>query len=221
MKFSKNTLNILKNYASINPSIFFKRGNLLRTLNKGKTILVEATIDETVPADFGVQDLNQLLSILSIDSAPELSLHKNDVVVSGFGGRSKITYRCCDSSMMKTPPEKNIELPSQDASFLLTEPDLAWVLKTASILGSPNIALIGTGGQMALRTLDVHDNSAHTDTLTVGPWIGEDFEFIFKTENWKLLPGTYAVTLSNGGAAHFQNQERKLQYWIATETKTK
>lgn len=222
MKLSENTMSVLKNFSTINTAIFFKSGNLLRTVSPFKTVLAEAAIDESIPSDFGIFDLNQLLSILSLHKdSPEVSVDGNNLVIQGFGGRSKITYRCCDATMIKTPPEKNISLPTEDVTFLLTETDLEWVMKSAAVLASPNIAVIGENGYLLLRILDAHDDSAHTDTLQVAPHTGASFHFLFKTENWKMLPGTYAVTISSKGVSKFVNQARKISYWIALEQKAK
>ena len=222
MKLSENTMSVLKNFSTINTSLFFKSGNSLRTVSPFKTVLAEATIDETIPSDFGIFDLNQVLSILSLHKdAPEVSIDGNNLVIRGFGDRSKITYRCCDATMIKTPPEKNITVPTQDATFLLTEADLEWILKSASVLTSPNISVVTSNGKLYLKTLDSTDDSAHSDILEVGPHTGADVSFLFKTENWKMLPGTYAVTISAKGVAMFENQARKVTYWIALEQKQK
>jgi len=220
MKLSENTVSTIKNFSTINTGMFFKAGNVLRTVSPFKTVLAEATIDETFPSDFGIFDLNQLLSVLSLHKdAPELSIEGNNLVVHGFGGRSKITYRCCDATMIKTPPDKNITLPSEEVSFVLSETDLEWVMKTAGVLASPNIAVVGADGALSLRILDAQNDSANTDTLDLGPHSGANVYFLFKTENWKQTSGTYTVAISSKGVAHFQHQSRKLAYWIATEAK--
>jgi hypothetical protein len=222
MKLSDNTLDVLKNYASINTALMFRKGNLLRTVSKEKTILAEATIDEDIPTDFGIFELNQLLSILSLHkTAPEITIDGNDVIIKGFEDRSRITYRCCDVSNIKTPPDSNIKVPSEDAAFLLSEGDLAWITKSASVLGCPNIAVVGKDGFLSLCLLDGQNDSAHSDTLKVEVHTGPDCFFMFKMENWKMMPGTYKVTVSSKGVAHFENTARKLQYWIALEQKAK
>jgi hypothetical protein len=222
MQLSENTLDVLKNYATINEGIFIKKGNLLRTVNKGKTILAESTVDETFPVDFGIGELNQLLSIFSLyTKAPELVVSGNDVVVRGYDNRSKITYRCCDATQIKTPPDKNIAVPTEDAIFLLTEADFKWILKSASVLGSPNIAVVRSSGMLSLRVLDCQNDSAHTDTLEIEKQDGPDAFLLFKTENWKMMPGTYKVTVSSKGVGHFESTTRKLAYWIALEQQVK
>ena len=73
MKLSDRTINLLKNFASINQSILFKQGNQLRTISVMKNILAEANIDEDFPQDFGVYDLSQFLNSLGLFQEPELN----------------------------------------------------------------------------------------------------------------------------------------------------
>ena len=68
MKLSESTVNLLKNFSSINQSILFKAGNKLRTISVMKNILVEANVAEEFDKDFGIYDLNQFLNGLSSTS---------------------------------------------------------------------------------------------------------------------------------------------------------
>lgn len=221
MQLSDRPLEILKNFAALNTGIMFREGTVLRTINPGKQVVAEATIDEQIPATFGIYELNQLLSILSLHKTPpELYLEGNNLIVHGNNGRSKITYRCCNEEMVKTPPEgKAISLPSSDVSFLLSEDDFNWVMKASSVLASPNIVVTGKDGKLFIGAFDSHDDSAHTDSLEIDTYTGEPVQYVFKTENWKMLPGPYKVTISAKGISLFEHAERKLQYWVALEAK--
>lgn len=46
IKISKRTLEVLKNFASINSGIIVNEGNTLNTLSSTKNILAEAKVDE-------------------------------------------------------------------------------------------------------------------------------------------------------------------------------
>ena len=78
MKLSDNTLTLLKNFSNINQSILFKQGKSLRTISVMKNILAEATINEELPKDFGIYDLNQFLNGLSLHNNPDLDF-ENEV----------------------------------------------------------------------------------------------------------------------------------------------
>ena len=135
MKLSSQTLNVLKNYASINQGIVFKKGNTISTMSAQKNILSEATIPDEIPQGFGIYDLNNFLSVVSLNKDPEIEFDEKNAIIKSLNGRSKIKYRFTEASMIVTPPEKKITLPSVDATFTLTEEDFAWIQKTSAVLG--------------------------------------------------------------------------------------
>ena len=112
MKLSDKTLTLLKNFSSINQSILFKEGSSLRTISVMKNILAEATIEEELPKDFGIYDLNQFLNGLNLHQNAELDFVNESYVVIKEG-RSRSKYFFADPSVIVTPPDKSISLPSE------------------------------------------------------------------------------------------------------------
>ena len=51
MNLSNDTLNVLKNFATINPNLVFKPGQKLKTISESKTILASAEIVEDFPTE--------------------------------------------------------------------------------------------------------------------------------------------------------------------------
>ena len=49
MKLSTETLTVLKNFASINSGLEFKKGTKLSTISSTKTVLAKATLKDTFP----------------------------------------------------------------------------------------------------------------------------------------------------------------------------
>jgi hypothetical protein len=224
MKLSANTLSILKNFGAINQGIFFKKGSVLKTVSSHKNILVEATIEEQIPTDFGVYDLNNFLSVVSLHKdVASFEFDDKHVVIVGNKGRSKIKYRFCDPTMIVVPPEKKITMPDPEISFELTSEDFDWVMRAAGVLSSPQIAVESDGSTMRIVTLDLQNDSAHTDSLELGNAKGDDkYRMVFKTENVsKILSGSYDVNISSKGVAHFKNKNVNIEYWITTETGSK
>ena len=66
MKFSKTTIDILKNFTSINQSLLFRQGNVIRTMSVLKNILAEAVIEEELPKQFAIYDLGQFINGLEL-----------------------------------------------------------------------------------------------------------------------------------------------------------
>jgi hypothetical protein len=128
MKLSDKTLSLLKNFSTINQSILFKKGTRLRTISVMKNILAEATVSEELPKDFGIYDLNQFLNGLSLHNSPELDFaNDNHVVIKE--GRSRSKYFFADPQVIVTPPEKEMNLPSEDVTFDLSTEQLDKLLK--------------------------------------------------------------------------------------------
>ena len=222
MKLSDNTLSILKNFGTINQGIYFKKGKTLKTVSSHKNILVQANINEEVPADFGVYDLNNFLSVISLSSEPTFEFEDKNVVIVGNKGRSKTKDRFCDPTMIVTPPEKELAMPDPEITIDLSSEDFGDIMRTAAVLSSPQVAVESDGKKVNLVTLDTANDSAHTNTLELGDGDGKVYKMIFKTENLsKVLPGSYTVNISSKGISHFKNKDVDLQYWITTEQGSK
>ncbi len=218
MKLSNETLNVLKNFAGINSGLEFKAGNTIKTISSTKTVLATATLKDTFPQDFCIYDLNQFLSVHSLGKDTELDFDTNNIIFKN--GRSKTKYRTTAKNMIVSPPDKELKLPSVDGSLSLTQEDLSQILKNAAVLGSPNIAFESDGTQISVTVFDAKDDSAHTNTTTVGGNPdGTIFKAVFLTENFKMIPDSYDIEISKAGLASFKNKAGDMQYFIAIEAK--
>jgi hypothetical protein len=219
MKLSDTTITLLKNFASINQGILFKKGKTLRTVSAQKTVMAEATVGEEFPAEFGVYDLNNFLSVLTLHKEdPVLDFQDNSVVISGLQGRSKIKYRFCAPGMIVAASDKPITMPDPEVSFELTQDDFDWIMKAASVLSVPNIAIESDGEKIFVTAFDTTNDAANTDSIEVAKGNGDKYKITFKLENLKVISGSYDVKISSKGISHFKHKTLNLQYWIATET---
>jgi hypothetical protein len=213
---------VLKNFASINQGILFKPGKTVRTISTHKNILAEAVVSEEIPKEFGVYDLNNFLSVISLHKEePTIDFDESNVLISGLQGRSKIKYRFCAPNMIVAAPDKNLELNNPEIKFDLSAEDFDWILRAANVLSSPHIAVESDGKKIFVTAFDLQNDSAHTESLEVGKGDGNKYKMLFKTENMKMLSGGYAVTISSKGIAHFKHKTISIQYWIATEAGSK
>ena len=108
---SQTTLNILKNFATINNGIIIKKGNTLRTISNAENILAAANVEESFPQTFAIYDLNQFLAGLSLFDNPSL-VFDNDDYVTIKDGRSRVRYYFSDPEItLKTAPDKSVKYP--------------------------------------------------------------------------------------------------------------
>ena len=215
MKLSESTVNLLKNFSSINQSILFKTGNKLRTISVMKNILVEANVSEEFDKDFGIYDLNQFLNGLSLHASPELDFTNDEFVVIKEG-RMRSKYFFADPSVIVAPPEKEITLPSEDVSFELSSQQLEKLKKAASVYQLPDVSVIGEAGVIKLVARDKKNDTSNDFSIVVGETDAE-FVFNFKEENLKIVPGNYDVVVSSKLLSRFTNQNIDVTYYIALE----
>jgi hypothetical protein len=215
MKLSDKTVNLLKNFSNINQSILFKEGSKLRTMSVMKNILAEAEVVEEFPKDFGIYDLNQFLNGMGLHQNPDLDFaNDNHVVIKE--GRMRSKYFFADPSVIVTPPDKNLDLPSEDVSFELNTQQLDRLLKAAGIYQLPDLSVIGENGVVKIVARDKKNDTSNDFAITVGE-TSDEFVFNFKVENIKIIPGTYDVVVSKKLLSRFRCKDYDLTYFIALE----
>ena len=215
MKLSEKTLNILKNFSSINQSILVKQGNQLRTISVAKNILAEAEIKEEFPRDFAIYDLNQFLNGLSLHQDPEMDFSPDSYVTIREGKR-RVKYFYADPNVIISPPEKAIQLPSQDVCFQLDSVTLEKLLKAAAVYQLPDLCAVGEAGVIKLVVRDKKNDTSNEFAIVVGE-TDKEFTFNFKVENIKIIPGAYDVIVSSKLLSQFTNSTHDLKYYIALE----
>lgn len=217
MKISEQTFNVLKNFSSINPSISVKAGNTLRTVSEQKNILAQVTVAESFPKDFAVYELNQLLGLATLFEDGEYDFGDNALTISE--GKNSSSYTYTDASMVTTPPEKAIELPSVDVSFNLAWDDLKKIINAANQLGLPEIMVKGSGGKITLVATDSKNPTSNKFSQDLDLTTDAEFDFVFKVENFKFIQQDYNVSISQKGISHFKGNS--VEYWVATEAGSK
>ena len=215
MKLSDNALAILKNFAGINNSILVKQGNKLRTISVAKNILAEAEIKEEFPRDFAIYDLNQFLNSLGLHHEPDLDFNQ-DSYLSIKEGKRRVKYFFADPNVIIAPPEKEVVLPSQDVCFQLDSVTLDKLVKAAAVYQLPDMSAIGENGVIKLVVRDKKNDTSNEYAIVVGE-TSDDFEFNFKVENIKIIPGAYEVVVSSKLLSQFTNTQHNLKYFIALE----
>jgi hypothetical protein len=217
MKFSENTLAVLKNFASINSGVVFKSGKVQKSMDANKQILVEATLEDDLPAEFGVYDLNNFLGNITSFGSPDLNFTKDYVAITE--GDFTLTYMACQSHLIITPPEKELVLKSVDVKFTLDKSNFGRLLRLANMNSLPHISVVGKDGSLLLKIHDKANDTSNHGASKIGEYAGADFSATFKTENLKLLPDDYDVELQKGAFAKFVNKAGNLKYFVSQEAK--
>ena len=187
MKLNQKTVSLLKNFATINPSIVFEEGSRIRTISEIKNVLAEANILESIPKTFGIHELNQFLGVISMFDEPVLDIQDKYVNVSGEGSKQRFKFFFTDPSQL-TKPAGDLSMPKEDITFDLCGADLAAIRKASQTLGTRDLVIEpGKEGWITLTITDLKDKTSNSSTLELNAnYTKDDFKIILNTMGIKL-----------------------------------
>ena len=214
MNISNETLDILRNFSSINSGITVKAGNELVTVSSMKNIFAKAVVDESFEKDHSIYDLSEYLGAVSLFDRPNFDFNAEKVTVSE--GDNSVTYYYADPQMVISPT-KEITMPEPEVSFDLDKDVLDSLLKASSVLSLPDMVLSSDGQSVVLTVKDKKNSTSNVFSKTVAQGNGSTFEMFLRMENMKMIPGDYTVFVSSKGIAHFTNRNVAVEYFIALE----
>ena len=216
---SRKTLDVLKNFSTINSSIVFRKGSTVRTISNAENILAKFTGEEVFPVDFAIYDLSQFLSGISLFSDPQLEFD-NENFVSIRGGRQSARYFFSDPEItLKSAPEKNVKFPGSDLQFNLTGEDLIGLQKASAVYSLPDLTFQSIEGHDEIKLIlrDKENDTSNTYDITVAGSSTGTYTLDLKIENIRLLPGDYMVKVSQHLISEWTNVNTDLTYYIALE----
>jgi len=216
MNLSSDTVAVLKNFSDINQNILVKPGNKVQTISTMKNILAEADISETFDQEFAIYDLPEFLRSIDLFDSPSLKFNGGtNVTIAEEKSKQNIKYFFADKSVI-VAPTKTITMPDKFVTFTFKKESFAKLMKAATTLNLPDVAVIGNGKSISMVATDKKNKSSNKYSIDVGE-SDKNFTAYFKVENFKMITDDYDVAISNQKISHFVNRNKKVQYWIALE----
>jgi len=217
MELTENSLEVLRNFSTINQNILIKPGNEIRTISEARNVLTKAHVDVEFPSQFAIYDLNQFISVLSLVDKPNLEFSENYVTINDGSGLSSVKYFFSSPDTITTS-EKDITMPEAEVKFTLDEKKLSKLRSASSALGIRTLIITSKSGSINLAISDIDNATGNVYNVDVaGTCDSENFTFILNMENLKLFAGDYEVSISSKLISHFKHKEKDVQYWIALE----
>ena len=216
---SKKTLDVLKNFSTINSSIVFRKGSTVRTISNAENILAKFSGEEVFPTDFAIYDLSQFLSGISLFNDPQLEFTSNDYV-SIRGGRTSAKYYFSDPEItLKSAPERNVNFPGADIQFTLSAEDLLALQKASAVYSLPDLTFQSEEGLDTIKLIlrDKENDTSNTYDLTVAGTTTGTYSLDVKIDNIRVLPGDYSIKVSKALISEWTNSNYDLTYYIALE----
>lgn len=213
MKLTQKTIQILKHFSTINQSIHIREGEYLRTVAHSKGILAKAKLDQAFEQSFAINDLNRFLGSLSLFNDPELEIFSKYMSIKD--DNRELNYVFTDPRMIITPP-KIEELPETVAEINVPAKAITDVMKALSVMGLPEIAIVGNGETVSMEAVDSSNPTADSFKISKLGNSENTFKAVFRIENMKLLPIDYKVTLTKNLAYYVGDN---IEYWVIIENK--
>lgn len=203
MKFSKETLAILKNFAQINGNLLIKPGSTLSTISAAAGIFATANVSEKFTEEFGIYDTNEFLAAMSLFTDPDITFTKK--VATLKEGKQAIKFYSADASVLKTPPN-GVKFPSVDVKFVLSAEHLNMIIKTGGVLRSNDVTFKGEDGTLTAIVGDKTNDTANSYQLDLGE-TDKEFTAHFNIDNFKFVPAAYDVEFCAKRIARFTSAD--------------
>lgn len=213
MKFSSRTIQLLKNFSTINPAIILKEGNILSTIDPNKTMLAKAEVDETFPKECAIHNLSTFLATMSLLKDPDIQFNNDHLSI--VEGPTAVKIRYGNPSLIATPPSKSLTT-TEEVKFKLFSQTFQSVMKAQGALQLPEIAVQGNDQGIFFSAIDSKNVSGDSFSMKVNGPNGHEFCFVFNPNNLKLISDNYDVTISQKGLMYLKGE--RLEYWVPVET---
>jgi hypothetical protein len=213
MKLSENTFEILKNFATINPSLLVRPGNSIATVAPNRTIQAHAIVEESFPQQFAIYELSKFLGVASLFKEPEIEF--SEYFLTMRSGRLSTNYTYADPSTIFAPPDREVNFPGADIEFNITADELRGLIRAAAVLQVPDISVTNVGDKIVMQSANIKTPTTDTYSIEVGE-TDKNFKMNFKVDVLvKLLSKDYNVKISSRGLTVFSADN--LVYYVPNE----
>lgn len=90
------------------------------------------------------------------------------------------------------------------------------IMKAAAITAAPMLSIVGQGGEVIVTVGDPSTPKSNSFRQVIGT-TDKEFDARLAVENFKVIPASYTVTLSQKKFMFLESSKSDLKYWLALE----
>jgi hypothetical protein len=214
---SKETIQVLKNFSTVNGSLMIREGNVIKTISIGENMVAQYGCPETFPKTFGIYDLSQFIMGLELFANPTLIFDNDEYVTIKDDGKSAKYYFSSPEINLKAAPEKDINFPGADIDFRIGNKDMLALIKASSINKTQDLKFHSVGGTVIISLMDKENETSNVFSLEIPCDNTGEYEFFMKVDNIRLFDGNYHVKISKHLITEWKHSSLDLTYYIALE----
>lgn len=213
MKLSNETIDVLKNFATISTNILFREGQEISTISVGKSVFAKAPIKEEIPREFAIYDLNSLLALLTFKEGQEIEFGEKSLSIQKDNATFEYFYS--SPSIIVAAPQKSISIDSFE-TFKLAKEEVVEILKVAGLLSAPTISITGDGKRIKCVVGDKKNDTYNNYSKTIGA-TSKEFKGHIAVSNFRVMPDNYEVVIDQKKLLYMTGEEKGVEYFIAME----
>ena len=200
LSLSKETLQVLKNFSAINQNVYIsKDADYIATVNQQETVFATySALTERFPTEIRLYDLNEFLSIISLNGNENAVLDFPDdrrMTITSSNNKYRCGYYFASIDVIKFP-KKQINMPDPFVSFMIDYHEIDMLQKAARTLTKQAIQF-SYDASVSKTNLDVrvfdpqtngNDFSTSVDLSNMDQESTEDkFNFVFSLKTLSAL----------------------------------
>lgn len=218
MKLTTATIEVLKNFSTINQSIQFIPGNVQRTTSPQQNVIAEVRTQEEFPLECAIFDLSKFLGILTLFDEPELEFGDNVVIIKSAKDSNLSHYFYAHPRTIVCPSRNELRAEKVIDSFEVKGESLSKLNKSAAIISAPDMVIESDG---KIRTITVSNSkikSSNSFSIKDKASTKSTYSIVLRNDNLKLIPNTYRVDIcENKGVKFVMLKTNTLTYVIPGE----
>ena len=225
MILTKHTMNILKNFSTINPNLIIEPGNRLSTVSNNKHIFAEAYVEEYFPCEFTFYDLNDFLTNLSLFETPDIEFTENLIYLRE--NNNTATFACSEKDVVFNSNtnakvldylrEKKDKIEDIYTQFTLSDNYISQLKKRGATMNGTHLVLEGKNSKISAIITKPSEPNTNKFITEIGE-TDKEFSISFKLDTIKLLPESYDVYIAKfkgGNACFFVAKNVELRYLLS------
>lgn len=195
------TVEILKNFASINNEVVLREGPAQRVANPARNFIADVELASPFPRECALVELSRLLGIidtLKTTTLPDIVFNEDHLlVIHDQYGTVRLPYASMEA--VTVPPMQKYYMDSEVANFQL--PANLWdkIRKTSAILETGVMQLSVRDGELNVQLVDEKLKTKGPGATYTMPQTtvvnGTSNVWSIRLDSLKLIPGSYSVSM--------------------------
>ena len=222
IKFSHQTISILKQFAAVNSGIVISPGNLIAT--RTDDVVAEAVIAETFASEVCLPDIHEFLRVLALFTEPVCKFEQDCARIKEADGTAETLYELGKPGSIVLRPIRKKPFPAEQITLSIGSEQWETLRKALGINVAKETAYctpelrVESDGQKVKLAAYRHSHTQKLQYRLAIQAVTNGFECRAVLEARKLpsLPGPYSVTVYPT-FVEFKQSDFNLLYYVASE----